>query len=139
MTIITELLISECQSQNAICLNEVLNSAHQKSLTSAVALKIPIDFDNTDFKKLIFHNAVIELCEFKKKIPHNSLLYIDRDNYCQLHLKIIDNLIQRMELNKPEKSLNFYKNFLRYLKKHGFNYLVNVYLKQAANKMTLFR
>lgn len=139
MTITTESLISECQNQNAICLNKVLNSAYRKTTTQLIDLNLELDINHKDVQKLLKNNLIIELCEFKKTISQYSQLFIKREEYDENYLKIIDEISNKMELSKPEKSTNFIRNFNRYLKKNGFTYLSSVYLKQVSNKLALFR
>lgn len=139
MTIITESLISECQSQSAICLNEVLNSAYNKTLSQLIDLNLTLDANNKDVQKLLKHNLIIELCEFKKTIPQKTYLFIKREEYSENYLKIVDEITNKMELYKAEKSANFLRSFNNYLKKNGFKYISNVYLKQVSNKLALFR
>jgi hypothetical protein len=139
MTITTESLISECQSLSAICLNNTLNVAYDKALSQAVNLNLEFDFCNKDIQKLLKHNLIIELCEFKKNLPRNSSLYIKKEEFNHNYLKIIDDVVVRMEIYKREKSPNFIKDFIKYLKKNGFSYLSDVYLKRVSNKLALFR
>ena len=139
MTITTESLISECQSLSAICLNIVLDNVYKKSLSQTVDLNLEFNLNNKDVKNIIKHNLIFELCEFKKSLSINSQLFIDRDEYSSNYLKIIDDIVNRMELYRSEKSPNFIKNFTKYLKKNGFTYLSDVYLKQVSNKLALFR
>jgi len=139
MTIITESLISECQSRSAICLNETLNIAYQKTLSQVIDLNINFDISNKDVQKIIKHNIIIQLCEFKKTIPQKTYLFIRREEYNENYLKIVDEIINKMELYKSEKSANFLRSFNNYLKKNGFKYISSVYLKQVTNKLALFR
>jgi hypothetical protein len=139
MTIITESLISECQSQSAICLNEVLNSAYNKTTSQLIDLNLSFDANNKDVQKLLKHNLIIELCEFKKTILQYSHMFIKREEYTEEYLKVVDEIANKMELFRVEKSTNFVKNFIKYLKKNGFTYLSSVYLKQVSNKLALFR
>ena len=139
MTIITESLISECQSRSAICLNETLNIAYQKTLTQVIDLNINFDINNKDVQKITKHNIIIQLCEFKKTIPQKTYLFIRREEYNENYLKIVDEIINKMELYKAEKSANFLRSFNNYLKKNGFKYISSVYLKQVTNKLALFR
>ncbi len=139
MTIITESLISECQSRSAICLNETLNIAYQKTLTQVIDLNINFDINNKDVQKITKHNIIIQLCEFKKTIPQKTYLFIRREEYNENYLKIVDEIINKMELYKSEKSANFLRSFNNYLKKNGFKYISSVYLKQVSNKLALFR
>jgi hypothetical protein len=139
MTITTESLISECQSLSAICLNNALNAAYDQTSLQAANLNLGFDLCNRDIQKLLKHNLIIELCEFKKNIPQNSSLYIKKEEYNHNYLKIIDDIVVRMELYKREKSPNFVKDFIKYLKKNGFSYLSDVYLRRVSNKLALFR
>lgn len=139
MTIITESLISECQSLSAICLNKVLDIVYRRSISQVVDLNLPFDLGSKDIQKIIKHNLVIELCEFKKSIPQHSQMFIKRDEYSSDYLQLIDDIVNRMELYKPEKSANLIRDFTKYLRKNGFTYLSNVYLKQVSNKLALFR
>jgi hypothetical protein len=139
MTIITESLISECQSQRTTCLNSTLNKAYTKSLYDANQLGIDFNLKNKDIKKIIIHNTIIELCELKKTTRRDTVFFIDRLKYSEDHLLIIDEIVSKMELYKQEKSNNFLSNFKKYLKKNGFNYIINVYLKQVTNKLALFK
>jgi len=139
MTIITESLISECQSRSAICLNETLNIAYQKTLSQVIDLNINFDISNKDVQKITKHNIIIQLCEFKKTIPQKTYLFIRREEYNENYLKIVDEIINKMELYKSEKSANFLRSFNNYLKKNGFKYISSVYLKQVSNKLALFR
>jgi hypothetical protein len=139
MTIITESLISECQSRNAICLNETLNIAYQETLSQVIDLNLDFDSANKDIQKIIKHNLIIQLCELKKTIPQKTYLYIKREEYNENYLKIVDEITSKMELYKAEKSANFLRSFNNYLKKNGFKYISSVYLKQVSNKLALFR
>ena len=139
MTIITESLISECQSQSAICLNETLNIAYQETLSQVIDLNLDFDSANKDIQKIIKHNLIIQLCELKKTIPQKTYLFIKREEYNENYLKIVDEITNKMELYKAEKSANFLRSFNNYLKKNGFKYISNVYLKQVSNKLALFR
>ncbi len=139
MTIITESLISECQSRSAICLNETLNIAYQKTLSQVIDLNINFDISNKDVQKITKHNIIIQLCELKKTIPQKTYLFIRREEYNENYLKIVDEIINKMELYKSEKSANFLRSFNNYLKKNGFKYISSVYLKQVTNKLALFK
>jgi len=139
MTIITESLISECQSRSAICLNETLNIAYQNTLSQVIDLNLDFDITNKDIQKIIKHNLIIQLCELKKTIPQKTYLFIKREEYNENYLKIVDEITNKMELYKAEKSANFLRSFNNYLKKNGFKYISNVYLKQVSNKLALFR
>jgi hypothetical protein len=139
MTIITESLISECQSRRTICIDEVLKTALLKATEEIYILGIPLDFTIKDVKKITIHNIIIGLCEFKRKIPKESLLIFNKSEFSSQITVIIDEVIDKMELTRQEKTTNFFRNFKKYLKKNGYDYLVDVYLKQASNKLALFR
>lgn len=139
MTIITESLISECQSRSAICLNETLNIAYQKTLSQVKDLNLDFDITNKDIQRIIKHNLIIQICEFKKTIPQKTYLFIKREEYSENYLKIVDEITNKMELYKSEKSANFLRSFNNYLKRSGFKYISSVYLKQVSNKLALFR
>lgn len=139
MTIITESLISECQSRNAICLNETLNIAYQKTLSQVLDLNLDFDITNKDIQKIIKHNLIIQLCELKKTIPQKTYLFIKSEEYNENYIKIVEEITNKMELYKSEKSANFLRSFNNYLKKNGFKYISSVYLKQVSNKLALFR
>jgi hypothetical protein len=139
MTIITESLISEYQSQKSICLNDILRKSYAKSLSDAINLDVPFDVNNLDIKKLIKHNLIIDICEFKKLPSKDSYFYISRDEFNEEFVVILDEVFSKMELYKYEKSKNFFQNFRKYLKLNGLSYILNVYLKQVGNKLALFR
>ena len=139
MTIITESLISECQSRSAICLNETLNIAYQKTLSQVLDLNLDFDITNKDIQKIIKHNLIIQLCELKKTIPQKTYLFIKSEEYNENYIKIVEEITNKMELYKSEKSANFLRSFNNYLKKNGFKYISSVYLKQVSNKLALFR
>lgn len=139
MTIITESLISECQSQKTICLNDTLRSAYTKTIQDTIKLGIPFDISNLDTKKILIHNLIIDICEFKKNTEHGYYFYINSNEFNDEYNTIISDIFTRMELNRSERSKNFYKTFRKYLKTNGFNYIVDVYLKQATNKLALYK
>lgn len=139
MTIITESLISECQSRSAICLNETLNIAYQKTLSQVKDLNLDFDITNKDIQRIIKHNLIIQICELKKTIPQKTYLFIKSEEYNENYLKIVEEITNKMELYKFEKSANFFRSFNNYLKRSGFKYISSVYLKQVSNKLALFR
>lgn len=139
MTIITESLISECQSRSAICLNETLNIAYQKTLSQVKDLNLDFDITNKDIQRIIKHNLIIQICELKKTIPQKTYLFIKNEEYNENYLKIVEEITNKMELYKFEKSANFFRSFNNYLKRSGFKYISSVYLKQVSNKLALFR
>lgn len=139
MTITTESLISESQSQKVIYINSILTEAYKKTIKEVVNLNLHFSLLDNDIKKLLINNLILNICEFKKKINHNSIISIKREEYDPIFLKIIDEVVIKMELNKKEKSNNFFKNFKKYLKINGLIYINNVYLKRVSNKLALFR
>ena len=139
MTITTESLISECQGLSAICLNKVLDIVYRKSVYQVTDLNFKFDLTNRDVQKIVKNNLIIEICELKKLIPLNSQFFIKREEYNDDYLQIIDEILVKMELYRKEKSVNFVRNFIKYLKKNGFTHLSDVYLKQVSNKLALFR
>lgn len=139
MIITTESLISECQKQKAKCLNKTLNDILKKSLNYTNTLNIPFDLTNCDIRRIIVHNSIIEFCELNKKHITDIVFYIKKEEFNEEYIRIIDEVIDKMELNKSEKSKHFIRKFNKYLKKNGFTYLSDVYLKQATNKLALFR
>ncbi len=104
-----------------------------------IDLNINFDISNKDVQKITKHNIIIQLCELKKTIPQKTYLFIRREEYNENYLKIVDEIINKMELYKSEKSANFLRSFNNYLKKNGFKYISSVYLKQVTNKLALFR
>lgn len=139
MTIITESLISEFPDQKIICLNDIIKESYNKSLNSANSLGLTFDINNADIQKLLKHNLIIDICEFKKKFKTRVYFFIDKTNFDFHYLKVVEEVFQKMELYSNEKSKNFLKKFKKYLKTNGFNFIVDVYLKQATNKLALFR
>jgi hypothetical protein len=139
MTIITESLISECQSQKSICLNNILHKSYQRSYEYVNNLGIEFNINNLDIKKIIKHNVIIDICEFKKHLTRDSCLYIIKDEFNKEYNDIVEEIVLKMELYKIEKSKNFYKSLRKYLNLNGLLYISNVYLKQVSNKLALFR
>jgi hypothetical protein len=140
MTIITESLISECQSQRTLNLNSAINKAILNSRKKAIEYNIDYDLNNIDIKKIIINDIILELCNFKKEctIP-TPLFFVDKKDYNIEQLDIICEVLKKMEIFKAEKSVNFFKSFLKYIKKYELTYLATVYFKQAANKLALFK
>jgi len=139
MTIITESLISECQSQKFICLNDILKESYNKSFNDITILGISFDINNLDVRRIIKHNLIIDICEFKKQSTRNICYYIDKDEFNEDYNNIINEVFGKMELYKHEKSKNFFKIFRKYLNINGLSYISSVYLKQVSNKLALFR
>lgn len=140
MTIITESLISECQSQRTINLNSSINKAIHNSRKKAIEYNIDYDLNNIDIKKIIINNIILEVCNLKKECKIlTPLFFIDKKDYNNEQLDIICEVLKKMEVFKAEKSHNFFKSFLKYIKKYELTYLATVYFKQAPNKLALFR
>jgi hypothetical protein len=140
MTIITESLISECQSQKTITLNNAIDRALYNSKKKAIEYNIDFDLTNKDIKKIIISNIIIEICNLKKECKlAKPLFFIDKNNYNIEQLNIVCDVLKKMELFKSEKSANFFKSFLRYIKKYELTYLLDVYFKQAVNKLALIK
>jgi hypothetical protein len=72
-------------------------------------------------------------------MPTGSIFFVNKKEFNKDIIKIIDLIIVKMELDRGERSSNLLKNLKNYFKKNGYDYLVNVYLKQASNKLALFR
>ena len=142
MTIITESLISECQSQRTISLNSLIDKSLKKTTEEALKYNLPYDLKNKDIIKLFKNNLILDICLLKNKTSiDNPIFYIDEET---LHIdkeefRVVIDVINALELFKKEKSLNFFKNFLKYLKKNGLTYLHSVYFMQVSNKHILFR
>ncbi len=134
-----ESLISEFQSRKALCLNDVLKTGIERSTKEIIRLGIPFDTSQKDVQKILIHYIFIELCEYKKKMPTGSIFFVNKKEFNKDIIKIIDLIIVKMELDRGERSSNLLKNLKNYFKKNGYDYLVNVYLKQASNKLALFR
>lgn len=139
MTIITESLISECQSQKTICLNDTLRNSYAKSIQDTIKLGIPFDIINSDVKKILIHNLIIDICELKKGSDREYCFYVNKNEFNDDFNKIVDDIFIKMELYKSEKSKNFFKTFKKFLKMNGFNYINDVYLKQVTNKLALYK
>jgi hypothetical protein len=140
MTIITELLISECQGRNVHCVNSIINTAINKSVKESFLYNLSVDLENEDYKKLIINYIIIEICEFKKRCKQGELcFFIKNEEYSEPLYGIIVNVLKAMELFKPEKSKNFLYKFLRYVRKNNLTFIKDVYLKQSINKLALIR
>lgn len=139
MTIITESLISECQSQKTICLNDTLRNSYTKTIQYTTDIGITFNISNPDIKKILIHNLIIDICELKKSTDRGYCFYIDASEFNDDYNNVISDVFNKMELYKFEKSKNFYKTFRKYLKTNGFNYIVDVYLKQVTNKLALYK
>lgn len=102
-------------------------------------LQIPYNIESKDVQKIITHHIIIELCELKKTSSKNFYYVFKKEEFNDTIIQIVNLIIEKMELNKEEKSLNFLKKFKKYLKNNGYNYIADVYLKQSTNKLALFR
>lgn len=139
MTFTTELSILEYQSPKSFLLNEALTRAYDNTITAANDLNLVFCLTDVNIKRLLIHNIIIEICEFKKKLPTDAIITINRGPYDPVFLSIVDEIIDKIELNKRDKSVNFLKTFKKYLRKNGLHYLYSTYLKQVNNKLALFR
>ena len=140
MTIITESLTLEYPNQKIHLINDIINSAIDKTISSATAYNIEFNVDNVDIKRLITTNLIVEICEFKKNNCDTDVVFIFNENeYNDKMLLIIKNIFNKMEIFRKEKSSKFFRSFLKYLKQNGLTYLTNTYLKQATNKLALIR
>ena len=82
------------------------------------------------FKEIskILHNIPVRYMVFNQKIE---------DFINGIQQNSVENIVLlEKTLHKPKSSLN---KFLKYLKSNGLDYLCNVYLKQATNKMVIVR
>lgn len=142
MTIITELLISECQSQRTIVLNNLIDKCFKKTSLEALNYNIFYDIKHKDFLKLLKNNLIKDICNLKRETTvvnpifyiNEEILTLDKEEFC-----VVVEVIQALELFKREKSKNFFKNFKKYLKKNDLVFLNNVYFKQVSNKLALFK
>jgi len=142
MTIITESLISECQSQRTISINSLICRSLKKTSIEALKYNLFYDTKNKDIVKLIKSNLIIDICSFKRETKiENPILYINEATLSldEEELHIVVDVINALELFKKEKSKNFFKNLLKYLKRNGLLYLQTEYFKQVTNKLALFK
>jgi hypothetical protein len=97
---------------------------------------------NKDIVKLIKNNLIIDICKFKREINiENPVFYINEATLSldKEELIIVIDVINALELFSKEKSRNFFKNLIKYLKRNGLLYLQNEYFKQVTNKLALFK
>lgn len=142
MTIITESLISECQNQRTILLNNLIDKSFKKTAIEALNYNIFYDIKHKDFVKLLKNNLIKDICSLKHETTIiNPIFYIDEENLAvnKEEFSVVIDVIQALELFKREKSKNFFKNFIKYLKKNDLVFLKNVYFKQVSNKHALFK
>lgn len=120
----------------------MIDKSLKKTTEEALNYNLSYNIKNKDIIKLFKNNLILDICNFKNKTSiDNPVFYIDEET---LHIdkeefRVVIDVISALELFKKEKSINFYKNFIKYLKKSELTYLYSVYFKQVSNKLTLFR